>query len=104
MVCNVGALLDPRFKKSWIKLSGYAEADILSAVREELQARYRIMRESEFLIYNFSISLLMTISYFQMEQVLFRQSREKSQALPRRTAAQLDAGDIKATMACTLQL
>ena len=38
-----GAVLDPRFKKNWIKYSGRAESDVLSGVRSQLELRYRAL-------------------------------------------------------------
>jgi len=40
-----GAVLDCRFKKQWIPISGYSEAAILKAVKMELETRYRCCRK-----------------------------------------------------------
>lgn len=37
-------ILDPRFKKGWIKFSGYSEASVLGSVKTEIQLRYRDLR------------------------------------------------------------
>jgi hypothetical protein len=39
-----GTILDPRFKKGWIKFSGYSEASVLESVKAEIQLRYRALR------------------------------------------------------------
>lgn len=40
----LGTIFDPRFKKSWIRSSGFAEADVLEAVKIEVELRYRSIR------------------------------------------------------------
>ncbi len=40
-----GAVLDPRFKKGWMKRSGYTETDIITAVKRQISQRYRNYRK-----------------------------------------------------------
>ncbi|KAI9560590.1 hypothetical protein GHT06_011539 [Daphnia sinensis] len=48
VLCDVNYVLctifDPRFKKGWIKFSGYSEASVMEAVIAEIQIRYRVLR------------------------------------------------------------
>ncbi|KAK4013504.1 hypothetical protein OUZ56_026058 [Daphnia magna] len=44
----LGALLDPPFKKGWIKRSGHSDSDILSAVKVQLEVRYRHYRDCKY--------------------------------------------------------
>ncbi|KZS06790.1 Uncharacterized protein APZ42_029636 [Daphnia magna] len=44
----LGALLDPPFKKLWIKRSEHSDSDILSAVKVQLEARYRHYRDCKY--------------------------------------------------------
>ncbi|KAK4027992.1 hypothetical protein OUZ56_017155 [Daphnia magna] len=49
VLCDVNYVLetifDSRFKKGWIKFSGYYEASVMEAVIVEVQMRYRVLRE-----------------------------------------------------------
>lgn len=38
---NIGAILDPRFKKDWISVSGLCEADLMCSVKVELESKSR---------------------------------------------------------------
>lgn len=59
---RLGTILDPRFKKGWIKISGLPEDAVLEAVKEEIESRYRVQsnqRQSDFMcIYSPSINHL----------------------------------------------
>ncbi|KZR98302.1 Uncharacterized protein APZ42_006344, partial [Daphnia magna] len=50
VLCDVnyvlGTIFDPRFKKGWIKFSGYSEASVMEAVRAEIKMRYQVLRKS----------------------------------------------------------
>jgi hypothetical protein len=38
---NIGTILDPRFKKDWISVSGLCEADLMCAIKVELESKSR---------------------------------------------------------------
>lgn len=44
--CFIGAILDPRFKKKWIRLAGFDEHAVFTAVSEELSSWYRQKQSS----------------------------------------------------------
>ena len=45
LVFFLGVVLDPQFKKGWVKRSGHSESEIIAAVKQQLEARYRNYRK-----------------------------------------------------------
>jgi len=69
----IGAILDPRFKKSWIKSSGFSESHVLEAVREELENKSRALSKKHF---NFKIRLI------SLKVYVFTGARNNNSATP----------------------